>query len=345
MPAALREGWAGGIGPGYLHLAARKGQLRVCETLVKLGIDVNVAELDSHAVPLGEAATGRHLHVVQWLLNHGASVDGLSTSVATPLMSAAIEGQLPIVQLLLDAGAEINREHLRLPQTALDFAEIYKGADQGAVAAFLRRRGGIRPYFERHNWNGVPGQPYIEHIERALGGFVNPLVSSFIKLQNGRTIAIFKIRIPKKFDYQLLFTVGLASTGVELALCLPSAWPLNRSALKELRFSWPIHFLNNIGKSQLDGECLSHGDVLDWGDQAVSGVEFGNKIKQWIISRHEIIETEREDDFRLPQTLLIVPITSKKSIESKAQTILVVDKKSRAKWDKLALNLSLSDEK
>src|SRR5207244_265105 len=154
-PEALREGWGGWGGASYLHLAAAEGHTNVCTALIELGIDINTPVPETGVVPLDKAASAGHLNTVQWLLKRGAAVDGLPTSISTPLMGAAIEGRLEITTLLLDGGAEINREHLRLPQTALDFAVFYqvKKTGQEAVATLLRERGGIRPYTEKHDWN------------------------------------------------------------------------------------------------------------------------------------------------------------------------------------------------
>ncbi len=342
-PAAIREGWLGrATGASYLHLAARKGQTDTCAVLVDLGIDINRPCPDEgNGVPLGDAATGGHLATVRWLLKHGASVDALPTTVATPLMAASLEGHLDIARLLLDAGAEVNREHLRLPQTALDFAVFYqvKKTGQDAVAALLRERGGIRPYTEKHDWNGVPGQPYIEHVERAVGGFVNPLAASQFELGIGQAVTIRKVRIPKKYDYQLLFTVGLAASGFELALCLPSAWPLNQSSLQTAQYRWPIDLLVKLGIARVDGRRLGHGDLLNTDDPVLARVGVPEEVRQWIVGTNQIIEAEREGDSKIAQTLLLVPITTKRPLKSGLELSALADKKSKAKWEKIALDL------
>ncbi len=338
----LKDGWLGdkeGLGAGYLHLAASEGQTKVCQTLVELGIDVNATDSDANVVAMDEAATEGHLDTVRWLLDQGACVDGLSSSVATPLMGAAIEGHLEVTRMLLDAGAEVNREHLRLPQTALDFAVIYKmkGSGQDAVATLLLECGGGRPYTEKHNWKGVHGQFYIEHIERAVGGFVNPLVASCVELSKGQLIEIRKVRIPKKYDYQLLFSVGLSSTGFELAICLPSAWPLNQMSLLEPRFNWPVDILNKFGAAQLNGLGLQHGDLLDADNPTFADIKVATEIKQWVVALNENIETEHEEDFRIPRTLLLVPVRTKKIARSGAVGQNLADQKCKAKWNKLSL--------
>ena len=115
-------------------------------------------------------------------------------------MIAAVDGYVEIAGTLIDAGAEVNREHLRLPQTALDLAVVYrfKNPGQEKVAELLRANGAIRSYTEKHGWNGIRGQFYIEHIERALGGFANPIaIPAVIPVLNAK-YAIYRARIPKK---------------------------------------------------------------------------------------------------------------------------------------------------
>lgn len=337
-PTALHKGWRGETGPGYLHLAARKGQMDVCASLVNLGIDINVAAPDSHGVPLDEAAMSGHVKIVEWFIAHGANPDGLSTTIATPLMSAAIEGHLKVARVLLEADAELNREHLRLPQTALDFAEIFKVKQTGQdkVADFLREQGGIRPYTEKHDWRNVPGQLYIEHIERAVGGFVNPIVADRLESETGQSIDFRKVRIPKKYDYQLLFTVGLSYTGFELALCLPSAWPLNRMSMLEPRLNWPLEMLKEISRSQLNGFKLKHGDLLGTDHSAIASFEETSGIKQWVVALNKDIEAEHEGDFKIARTLLIVPVKTKKLAAPGKGGLKLADQKRGAKWDKLS---------
>ncbi len=334
----LHKGWAGETGPGYLHLAASERQLNVCKALVKLGIDINITD-NERSVPLVKAATTGDRATVQWFLENGANADGVPRTIATPLMFAAIEGHLEVTRLLLDADAEINREHLRLPQTALDFAEFYKVKQTGQenVADFLRERGGIRPYTEKHDWRNVPGQLYIEHIERAVGGFVNPIVADRLESETGRSIDFRKVRIPKKYDYQLLFTVGLSDSGFELALCLPSAWPFNRMSMLEPRLNWPLEMIKEISRSQLNGFELKHGDLLSADHSSIASFKETSGIEQWVVALNDDIETEHEGDIKIARTLLIVPVKTKKLAAPGKGGLKLADQKRGAKWEKLSL--------
>jgi hypothetical protein len=162
-------------------------------------------------------------------------------------------------------------------------------------------------------------------------------VASKIELGKKRSLAVYKVRIPKSHEFQLLFTVGLASTGDELALCLPSAWPLNQSSLKESRFSWPLDLLNKVSVARAEGVSLCHGDILNADHPALANIAVPESIKQWVISLNQVIETERENDVTLPQTLLMVPVTAKKPIKPGPEDLALADKKMQAKWKALAL--------
>ena len=60
------------------------------------------------ARPLHIATAQGHSHLVNTLLLHGASVDGVDGGIVTPLNAAACNGRTAIVKILLDAGANPN---------------------------------------------------------------------------------------------------------------------------------------------------------------------------------------------------------------------------------------------
>ncbi|GAB4214113.1 MAG: ankyrin repeat domain-containing protein [Rhodoferax sp.] len=100
-----------------LMLAALKGLLAQCQTLIARDADVNKPGW----TPLHYAATGGHVPVIALLLEHNAYIDAESPNGTTPLMMAAYYGSTEAVQALLDAGAD---PELRNQQdlSALDFA-------------------------------------------------------------------------------------------------------------------------------------------------------------------------------------------------------------------------------
>lgn len=246
----VQKSYLGGDTLSYLHLAARAGHVRLCELLIARGIDVNrTADGRWGGTALQVAAAHGHLDVVRALLAHGALVDGVTWAMATPLMDAARNGHIDIVRTLIASGADIHREGLGLPQTALDFAiaYIHTGLGQAAVAELLRQHGAYRPYFERHDWSASPHHKRIAAIEHALDASVSPA-----PLLDGR-VAIYRARIPKRYDFQLVFTCGRSDDDV--AIVLPSSWPLHRAALLEPRFAAPIRWLERRGNPSL-GEVV-----------------------------------------------------------------------------------------
>ncbi|MES2717006.1 MAG: ankyrin repeat domain-containing protein [Pseudomonadota bacterium] len=335
-PDVLLENW--NTGDSFLHLAALKGQDSLCSALIDAGIDVDRAG-SAGATPLSEAASYGKRSTVELLLKRGASVDGLHWSVSTPLMNAAVDGHLEIAKALVDAGAEINREHLRLPQTALDFAVFYsvKNTGQHAVAELLRANGAIRPYTEKHDWSGRLGQSYIEHIERALGGFVNPIAIPGSAAAVTVPYAIYRARIPKKYDYQLLFTVGLACFGSEVAVCLSSNWPLNLSALQQPRYWHPFMLLNDLSSQLAGGKKLSHGMKVEASPVPSDGYSSNEASAGWILASHDVLEKERDGDSNIGRTLLMFPIQAKGKKLPSTSSIDLAQDASRAKWAKLAL--------
>ncbi|WP_296490681.1 ankyrin repeat domain-containing protein [Rhodoferax sp.] len=119
-----------------LMLAALKGELELCQLLIKKGGYVNKPGW----APLHYAATNGHLAVMQLLLDQHAYIDASSPNGTTPLMMAAHYGTAEAVRLLLDAGADVSIKN-ELQLTALDMALRANRADAAAViAAFVRNK-------------------------------------------------------------------------------------------------------------------------------------------------------------------------------------------------------------
>jgi len=119
-----------------LMLAALKGELKLCELLIKKGADVN----KTGWAPLHYAATNGHVEVIQLLLDENAYIDAASPNGTTPLMMAAHYGTESAVKLLLEAGADPllkNDQGL----TAFDFANrASRPASAALITASIRAR-------------------------------------------------------------------------------------------------------------------------------------------------------------------------------------------------------------
>ena len=101
-----------------LMLAALRGQLDLVKKLVERDADVN----KTGWTPLHYAATGGHVHVIEFLLEHSAYIDAESPNGTTPLMMAAMYGSPEAVKHFIQAGADLHVKN-ELGLTALDFAQ------------------------------------------------------------------------------------------------------------------------------------------------------------------------------------------------------------------------------
>ena len=100
-----------------LMLAALKGHLALVKKLVERDADVNKTGWTA----LHYAASGGHVQVIDFLLEHSAYIDAESPNGTTPLMMAAMYGSPESVKLLIQAGADLNVKNT-VGMTALDFA-------------------------------------------------------------------------------------------------------------------------------------------------------------------------------------------------------------------------------
>jgi len=115
-----------------LMMAALKGHTEFVKKLVARDADVNKPGW----APLHYAATGGHLEIMEFLLEHHAFIDAESPNGTTPLMMAAQYGSTAAVKLLLEAGADVNMKN-KLGLTALDFAQ--RGGRPDAVELIRAR--------------------------------------------------------------------------------------------------------------------------------------------------------------------------------------------------------------
>lgn len=101
-----------------LMLAALRGQLELVKKLVERDADVN----KTGWTPLHYAATGGHVPVIEFLLEHSAYIDAESPNGTTPLMMAAMYGSPEAVKHLIQAGADLQVRN-GANMTALEFAQ------------------------------------------------------------------------------------------------------------------------------------------------------------------------------------------------------------------------------
>ena len=92
-----------------MHMAAGKNRVEMMEELYKGGATVDLVgyENSDTCTPLTRAIQGTALDAIEWLLQHGANVDGLDEN-DRPLNAAAFTLSIPIVMKLIDHGANVN---------------------------------------------------------------------------------------------------------------------------------------------------------------------------------------------------------------------------------------------
>lgn len=95
-----------------LLIAAKYGKLDIVKLLsTEYKADINLTpRLGVQRTPLQQAAESGHMHIVRWLLDHGANANGLINQVcgATALQLAAIGGYCGIMETLINAAADLD---------------------------------------------------------------------------------------------------------------------------------------------------------------------------------------------------------------------------------------------
>ena len=89
--------------------AAKEGNVAAVSSLHEAGVSLNIIEEGYRArTLLIIAAWGKHLPVVQYLINNGADVNMQDRDGETALVRAVMQGHSEIVRVLLGAGADCN---------------------------------------------------------------------------------------------------------------------------------------------------------------------------------------------------------------------------------------------
>lgn len=112
--------------PADLMIAARAGDLESAKALLMAGAEPDPPGI---ATPLYFAAQGRHIELVQLLLDHGADPNIVS-NWGTPLHIAARRGHADIVMALLRGGADPN-----LPGGEKNKTPLHEAAEGGSIEA------------------------------------------------------------------------------------------------------------------------------------------------------------------------------------------------------------------
>lgn len=120
-----------------LFEAAKQGNVKKAQALLKKGADVNAKDTNDGKNPLHWAAANGHKPVVEILLSHGAKVNAFDV-YATSLHLAADKGHEAVVEVLLKHGAELNAQNDFPGGTPIHYA-AHKG--QTAIVDILLKHG------------------------------------------------------------------------------------------------------------------------------------------------------------------------------------------------------------
>jgi ankyrin repeat protein len=115
-----------------LHLAAALDHIKIVEYLAGSGASVNAGSHDDLDPPLRHAALSGSYHIVKFLLEQGADVNGTATGSVlkrTALFPTSIWASEEVVKLLLQSGANPNHRDQN-GQTPLFFAKSGRMAQQ-----------------------------------------------------------------------------------------------------------------------------------------------------------------------------------------------------------------------
>lgn len=114
MPMAL-------VHAGPLHDAAKAGDLKRVQQLVKDGADLEAA-LPRGETPLIVAALEGQTQVVKFLIERGAAIQARNDRGFTALHAAAYRGHPPVAELLIANGINVNDAENRFKATPLHLA-------------------------------------------------------------------------------------------------------------------------------------------------------------------------------------------------------------------------------
>ena len=109
-----------------LHMAAARGFLEICETIITIGgISILNARTSMNRTPLHLASIQNHIKVVSLLINQGAKVDLIDNDYNTCLHYASNQGYNDIIELLLKKNSKVNIKN-NLGRTPIDIALNFK---------------------------------------------------------------------------------------------------------------------------------------------------------------------------------------------------------------------------
>ncbi|NBM55425.1 hypothetical protein GWI68_11700 [Proteus sp. G2669] len=290
------------LGNSLLHLAINKGSKKLCNFLIKKGIDVNILD-DNNFTPLINSSFNGYFEITDILIKNKAWVDGDPRGITTPLIEASCGGHLDIVKLLIKSGAEINRLQMNFNRTALDLAISYGHTD---VAQYLQSIGG-RKAFEEMQAGVIEGDGILSHIYKNVG----PILTDEYCSDNIRLMTSW---VGNGNYHKLFFTFGnfkrLPHT--EFLICLPYNWPINRAILQSnYKDNFPMKLLFSLSEYYKKSEIIKEGFILDKNDEQWKHLHWPDEIDALVTVDYSFDHQEKE--ISIPEDeevnlLLLIPM-------------------------------------
>lgn len=260
------------FGKTMLHHAAISGALETLGVLLECGMKLDVFEEDEKSTPFSCACAHGKIEAAQFLLDHGADIEGGKTD-CTPLISSIIKGELDAVKFLVKRGADTERKFKNYgsPMNALQVAEYWKHND---IIQYLMKIGNAPD----SAYASLVIDPLQSHVEKYFGA-VSPL--ALTQIVGNNSILVARSQDPK--GPHTLVTKGMSERPMkvpkgsseykyaELVMHLPGDWPMDPSSLSSSKWLWPFQWLLQLSDYPFANNTWLGGEfaVIENGDPAV----------------------------------------------------------------------------
>ena len=292
-----------------LAYAALEGRFAICEVL--LDLDAPLDRFDEASSALTLAAANGHMNVVKLLVKNGALIDAAPKSVTTPLMSAISGSHVEVAKFLIEQGADINRFHLRLYQTPLDLAMVWK---QNEIESIIRSMGGISVL--RPDWSTHGDSEMLDWMGSNFGGIL-----ALDCLTSGADTSVsLGLSLANKGKNKILFSVGIirfTPSAFEICMVLDGNWnPYDKTE----RNQFPVYFMYRLIEACQRSETIDEGACVDVSDARVSDLVWPSKIDRACLESCSIGSATQFIDMRrgVPRRICVLHPTGKLSKVSTA---------------------------
>ena len=314
-----------------LHYAAHKGNIEMCKLLCSLGANINSSV--NGDTPLCEASTVGNLDTVKLLIENGATVDGVFSTITSPLMCAIIFGHNEIAEYLINKGADINRIHLNLHQTPLDLSVIWGNTKIEKILCDRK----AKTTLQKTDWSKEFGGSIIQYVDDNAGTVLPVLFTPIVK----NTVNVTqRIAIINKEKNKYLFTVGLFAIHkpmIELFIVLPASWNMHDKSPENM---FPCMLLIALSELIVNGKTIQEGDFISCNMPELSELKWAADIEGfWVCdytwNKNEPQSSETDDD-----KVNLFTLIPEKKMKTKKKPTFDAEKCRKATWNKICLNLT-----